>query len=308
MALTVEPVDVRATLRAAIDAARPGLDAKGIRLTETFRAEVPTVFADPHRLQQVFWNLLSNALKFTPGGGAIDVTLTGTPQHVEVLISDTGIGIRAEMLPFVFDRFRQADSSTTRRHGGLGLGLAIVRHIVELHGGTVRAESTGENRGATFTVHLPADRRTRATETTAPGGATPARTAALPLSERTILIVEDHDDARELIADVLQRAGAGVLEAASSAEALAHVARYKPDALVADIGLPGEDGYAMLQRIRAQEAGARLPAIALTAYARASDRERALAAGFQLHLVKPVDPQALVAAIVAALGDNAARD
>jgi CheY-like chemotaxis protein/two-component sensor histidine kinase len=307
MALTVEPVDVRAILRAAIDAARPGLDAKGIQLTETVRADVPLVFADPHRLQQVFWNLLSNALKFTPAGGAITVTVAGTPRHVDVELSDTGIGIRRDALPFVFDRFRQADSSTTRRHGGLGLGLAIVRHIVELHGGSVHAESPGEGLGATFTVHLPADRRTRTPAISGPEHAVAARPSSLPLSGRTILIVEDHDDARDLIANVLQGAGAQVLEAASSAEALALLARHRPDALVADIGLPGEDGYAMLQRVRALDAGASVPAIAVTAYARTSDRERALAVGFQDHLVKPVDPQALVTAIRAALGDDAAR-
>jgi signal transduction histidine kinase/CheY-like chemotaxis protein len=304
MALIVEPVDVRATLGAAIDAARPGLDAKGIQLTETFKADVPLVFADPHRLQQVFWNLLSNALKFTPAGGAISVTLSGTPQYVDVQLSDTGVGIRRDVLPFVFDRFRQADSSTTRRHGGLGLGLAIVRHIVELHGGTVHAESPGEGQGATFTVHLPAERRTKPPAITGPERAVSARPSSLPLSGRTILIVEDHDDARDLIGNVLQSAGARVLLAASSSEALQHLAGHRPDALVADIGLPGEDGYAMLQRIRALAAGAEVPAIALTAYARAADRERALAVGFREHLVKPVDPQVLLSAVRLALGDD----
>jgi signal transduction histidine kinase/CheY-like chemotaxis protein len=302
MTLTIESVDIRAILRATIDAARPGIEAKGIRLIEEATADIPAVFADPHRLQQVFWNLLSNASKFTPTEGVITVRLKGGPRFVEVEVADTGIGIRADTLPFVFDRFRQGDSSMTRRHGGLGLGLAIVRHIAELHGGTVKAESAGEGQGAAFILHLPADRRTRPAVAVHPDK-TLVPPASLPLSGRAILVVEDHADARELIASVLEGAGARVRLAGSSEEALAHFSKERPDALVADIGLPGEDGYAMLGRIRALEgaAGSKMPAIALTAYARASDRERALAAGFQHHVVKPVDPQHLVSILSAAL-------
>lgn len=308
MTLNIEPVDIRTTLRATIDAAKPAIDAKGIQLKEVFLSEVPPVFADPYRLQQVFWNLLSNALKFTPADGAITVTIKSVSQHVEIEFSDTGVGIRREVLPFVFDRFRQAESSTTRHHGGLGLGLAIVRHIAELHGGSVTAASPGEGCGATFTLHLPADRRFKGAVATGSDTAAAVAPSGLPLAGRTILIVEDHDDARDLLGTVLKSAGAQVALAGSSAEAVASFVKQRPDALVADIGLPGEDGYAMLNRIRALDQGSdhELPAIALTAYARASDRERALAAGYRYHVVKPVDPQELVSLLQSALGCGAA--
>jgi signal transduction histidine kinase len=301
MRLAMEQVDLRGVLRATIDAVRPAIQAKGIQLSEFIDGEVPTVFADAHRLQQVFWNLLSNALKFTGADGAISVSLRGVDRTVEFTIVDTGVGIRRDVLPFVFDRFRQADSSTTRTHGGLGLGLAIVRHIVELHGGSVEAESAGEGRGATFTIRFPVgDRRTvprphRPSEV-------PAERAPAPLvlRNRTVLVVEDHDDARELIAAVLEAAGARVLSASSTAEAVVRAREVRPDFLVADIGLPGEDGYRLLQKVRSIHGGD-IPAIALTAYARTSDRERALAAGFQQHVLKPVDPAQLVATIAALL-------
>jgi PAS domain S-box-containing protein len=292
MTLAVEPLDVGAIVRATIDTVRPGMHAKGIRLEERI-GDSPVILGDSHRLQQVFWNVLSNALKFTGHGGAIRVTLGGVGGSVQFEITDTGIGIRPEILPFVFDRFRQADSSTTRTYGGLGLGLAIVRQIVELHGGMVQAASVGEGHGATFTIQLPsADRgrahayeRTLDVESRGPMSST-------ALSGRTVLIVEDHDDARELIEGVLENAGARVLSAATTREAIARTIDVRPDVLVADLGLPGEDGYALLARIRT--AYPDLPALALTAYARESDRERTLAAGFQHHVVKPVDPQDLV--------------
>jgi len=209
-------------------------------------------------------------------------------------ITDPGVGIHRDVLPFVFDRFRQADSSLARTHGGLGLGLAIVRHIVELHGGTVKAASAGQGQGATFTIRLPlGDRRVDSQPQRSVTGAIRYLDMKPLLRGRTILIVEDHDDARELIVRVLQSAGAHVISASCVVEAMDRVARVRPDLLVADIGLPGEDGYALLRRIRALH-GPDLPAIALTAYARATDRDHALAAGFQRHVVKPVDPHQLV--------------
>jgi PAS domain S-box-containing protein len=289
MALATDVLDVAGIVAASIDIVRPALQAKRIRFEERIAA-VPPVVGDGHRLQQAFWNVLSNALKFTGSDGAITVLLRSDAGRVEFEVSDTGVGIRREVLPFVFDRFRQADSSMSRSYGGLGLGLAIVRHVVELHGGSVRAASAGEGQGATFTIQLPvapADVR-RAATTTAP----PRPTKPLRLKGRTILVVEDHADARELIAAVLENAGARV-EAASSATDAIDIGRHlHADVLVTDLGLPGEDGYALLTRFRAQHPG--VPAIALTAYARSTDRERALAHGFQRYLIKPIDPDELV--------------
>jgi PAS domain S-box-containing protein len=297
MALAMEVLDVGGIVRAAIDIVRPALHAKRIRLEERLDPVLPVV-GDAHRLQQVFWNLLSNALKFTGRQGVITVTLRGTPGHVEFEIVDTGIGIRRDVLPFVFDRFRQADSSMSRTHGGLGLGLAIVRHIVELHGGTARAASAGEGHGAAFTIQLPTadtDYEELTPGKPPPPGNRSEPTEARLLQGRTILVVEDHDDARELISAVLRHAGAQVIAVASTAGAMEQAVSTRPDVLVADLGLPGEDGYVLLTRFRTMHPD--VPAIALTAYARSTDRERVLAHGFQLHVVKPVDPQQLVESI-----------
>jgi PAS domain S-box-containing protein len=297
MRLAMEPVDLRKVLRATVDALLPTIQAKRIRFVESIEGDVPPVFADAHRLQQVFWNLVSNALKFTSADGAIMVGLRKVDSAVEFTIVDTGVGIRRDVLPFVFDRFRQADSSSTRAHGGLGLGLAIVRHIVELHGGSVAAESPGEGHGATFTIRFPmADGRTAPDVRPPDAGKSGEPGATRRLEDRTVLIVEDHDDARELVEAVLESAGARVLSARSTAEALERASTARPDVLIADIGLPGADGYELLRQLRARH-GANLPAIALTAYARASDRDQALAAGFQQYLVKPVDPRHLIAVI-----------
>jgi signal transduction histidine kinase/CheY-like chemotaxis protein len=305
MALSMDSVDIATILGATIDAVRPALQAKGVRLETDLGHEVPSVFADPHRLQQVFWNVLSNAVKFTAAGGLISITLRKANACAEVQIADTGVGIRRDVLPFVFDRFRQADSSLTRRHGGLGLGLAIVRHLVELHGGTVEADSPGEGHGATFTVRLPIDRRTRASMPSEASslGLSIGAGRPRPLHGRKILVVEDHDDARDLVASVLSAAGADVMTAASTSEALERLAGATPDVLLADLGLPDEDGYALLTRIRAKRGPGvgSLPAVALTAYARASDRERALEAGFLDYIVKPVDPGELVQIIVSVI-------
>jgi PAS domain S-box-containing protein len=298
MTLTMEPVDVGAVLRAAIDVVRPALQAKHVRLQAQFDNDVPPLIGDAHRLQQVFWNVLSNAVKFTNADGVVRVTLLKRGDAVQVRIADTGVGIRRDVLPFVFDRFRQADSSMTRTHGGLGLGLAIVRHVVELHGGTVHADSAGETHGATFTIDLPVDE-----PGLMPAASAPVRDAVEKprpsLRGRRVLVVEDHDDARELVASALAAAGAEVICAASTPEALDQLAATVPDVLLADLGLPGEDGYTLLRRVRAMPSfdAASLPAIALTAYARASDRDRAFAAGFVQYVVKPVDPEELVRVI-----------
>ena len=304
MMLAMESLDVRAVLAASLDSLRPSMHAKRVRLETHFEDGAQPVLADPHRLQQVFWNVLSNAVKFTGVEGRIMVALRRVDDWAEVQITDTGMGIRREVLPFVFDRFRQADSSTTRIHGGLGLGLAIVRQVVELHGGTVKADSAGEAHGATFTIHLPIDRRigvlttaTAATELSA--GAIPSQS----LRGKRVLVVEDHDDARELVAAVLRAADAEVITAASSAEALDSLTGTTPDVLLLDLGLPGEDGYTLLRRIRATNAfeGGAVPAVALTAFARASDRKRALAAGFLHYIIKPVDPEELVKVILSVI-------
>ena len=305
MTLSMESIDVATVLGATVDALRPGAQAKGVRLEADLDHETPCVFGDPHRLQQVFWNVLSNAVKFTGAGGLITIALRTANVWAEVQVGDSGVGIRRDVLPFVFDRFRQADSSPTRKHGGLGLGLAIVRHLVELHGGTVEADSPGEGHGATFTIRLPIDRRTSVSTASDSSaiGLSSAAGLSRPLHGRKVLVVEDHDDARDLVECVLGAAGAEVITAASAGEALERIAGATPDLLLADLGLPDEDGYTLLKRIRAMRTSdtEALPAVALTAYARASDRERALAAGFLDYVVKPVDPQELVKVIVSVI-------
>jgi CheY-like chemotaxis protein len=264
------------------------------------------VRGDAERLQQVIWNLLANAIKFTPDGGAVDVFIEPAGDHVQVRVVDTGQGISQDFLPHVFERFRQADGSTTRRHTGLGLGLAIARQLVELHGGTLQADSPGQGRGATFTMRLPVvgsgaaagykdgleDRRTAAA-TASP------EARSIRIDDLRVLLVDDTDDGRALTALVLTQAGACVQPVSSAREALESIERDPPDVLVSDIGLPGADGYALILQIRQHEAahGGFLPAVALTGYARVADRDRILAAGFQSHVTKPLDPIALTAAI-----------
>ena len=299
MTLAREHVDVASILRSTIETVRPAMQNKRIRFDARIPETVPFVFGDAHRLQQVFWNLLSNALKFTRSEDMITATLRVIDDSVELEVADTGIGIRHTVLPIVFDRFRQADSSTTRPHAGLGLGLAIVKEIVQLHGGSVWAESAGEGHGATFTIQLPISEP----ETDVAPGVSIAGTIPIArLAGLTILIVEDHDDARELIANVLETAGARVMAASTVPDAMERAAERRPDLLVADIGLPGEDGYALLRRMRALYPG--LPAIALSAYARSVDRDRALAAGFGDYVVKPVEPARLVEIVAAACGSR----
>ena len=270
------------------------------------------VSGDPNRLQQVFWNLLSNAVKFTPRGGRVQVVLGRVSSHLEVSINDTGDGIAAEFLPHVFDRFRQADASTTRRHGGLGLGLAIVRQLVELHGGAVRAQSAGVGSGTTFTVVLPltamhSQSEVEPEERSHPrtGSGTPVL-AELPFSLAgvEVLVVDDEEDARTLVKRLLEARGATVRTAGSAAEALASIRAVRPQVLVSDIGMPGEDGYGLIRRVRTLEAGREnsLPAVALTAYARAEDRMKAVRAGFQMHIAKPVEPAELLTMVASLAG------
>ena len=299
--LEVERIELASIVRAAIDTARPAADAKHIRLrTQVDSLPGAEMRGDPNRLQQVLWNLLSNALKFTPRNGQIHVTLRAVGGNAEICVSDSGQGIDPEFVPFVFDRFRQADASTTRRHGGLGLGLAIVKQLVEMHGGTVRASSEGEGRGATFVVSLPLavptfEPHSPIGEATVPGQVlTIAPQDCAALAGKRVLVVDDEPDARDLLREMLVQCGVHVETAGSSDEALAHFARTRFDLLVSDIGMPGEDGYRLLERVRAMPHGD-LPAMALTAYARPEDRERTLAAGFQSHCAKPVEPARLMA-------------
>jgi PAS domain S-box-containing protein len=299
MALTMEPTDVRAVIHATVDTVRPAMRAKRIKFEEKIVDDLPTVSGDAHRLQQVFWNLLSNAVKFTGNHGAITLTGRVEPPVVEFEITDTGIGIGREVLPFVFDRFRQADSSTTRMHGGLGLGLAIVRHIVELHGGTVQASSAGHGHGATFTIQLPIAERGEATGREPSDSTRAAGSSGQLLRDRRILVVEDHTDARDLIVAVLESAGAVVVSTSTARDAVTSARETQPDVLITDLGLPGEDGYALLGEFR--KICPEVPAIALTAYARTSDRDRVLAAGFQRHSIKPVDPKQFVELVASLL-------
>jgi signal transduction histidine kinase/CheY-like chemotaxis protein len=295
--LDVQQLELATVARAAIDTVRPSAEAKEIRLRATLDPDAGPVFGDPHRVQQIVWNLLSNAIKFTPKHGRVDVVLRRINSHVELTISDSGIGIPAEVLPHVFERFRQADSSTTRKHGGLGLGLAIVKQLVELHGGSVRVESAGRDAGATFTVTLPVRALSPAPEPVPRDEA--ASQVDVVLSGLTILVVDDDLDARELIALVLEAAHAEVITAASADEAFALLQTRRPHLVISDIGMPGRDGYQLMKEIRAlpADAGGRTPGIALTAFARSEDRTRALLAGYQVHVAKPIDPHELVVTV-----------
>ncbi|MBD2113545.1 MULTISPECIES: PAS domain S-box protein [Cyanophyceae] len=293
--ISATPVNLATTIRAAIETVRLAADAKSIRIEAHLETDVGLVSGDATRLQQVVWNLLSNAVKFTPAGGQIDVHLVrGDANQAQIIVKDTGKGIVPEFLPLIFDYFRQADSATTRQFGGLGLGLAIVRHLVELHGGTIQAASLGENMGATFTVSLP----TLAHQALAQPGL-PLQQPSLSLPGTQILVVDDDDDTRTFITFLLEQAGAHVVAAASAQAGLAALKQAQPQVLVSDIGMPDMDGYMLMQQIRAlpAEQGGQVPAIALTAYVRETDQEQSLAAGFQRHISKPVEPAALLRAI-----------
>jgi signal transduction histidine kinase/ActR/RegA family two-component response regulator len=307
--LDVQPVQPAAFVEAAIETVRHAADAKGIRLEKALDPLAGPICGDPGRLQQVIWNLLSNAIKFTPRGGRVHVHVQRAESQVEIAVTDTGIGIDTAFLELVFDRFRQADHSTTRRYGGLGLGLSIVKHLVELHGGTVRAQSAGADRGATFSLRLPVVAVHRASDDdlrfeSTHSNALPVDFKPLDLSGVTVLIVDDEPDARLLLERVLSDCNADVLVAATGETALPVIEQRRPHVLVSDIGMPGMDGYELLRRVRAlgEARGGRLPAIALTAFARSEDRTRALRAGFQVHVSKPVEPSELVATVASIVG------
>jgi CheY-like chemotaxis protein len=280
--------------REALEVVRPSADAKKIRLEFAPSSSYCLLVADPERLQQAIWNLLSNAVKFSDAGGRVRVSLSQKAAHTVLMVEDNGRGIEPALLTVIFDRFKQADSSTTRRLGGLGLGLSLVRHIIELHGGHVSADSAGAGKGARFTITLP----TRAVlPESPPASASPeseALSAAAPglrVSGLRVLVVDDEPDACNLIATVLVEAGAQVQTARSAAEGFAAFRRFHPDVLISDIGMPGEDGYSLIRRIRTLPGpeGGTVPALALTAFAREEDRAKSLAAGFTSHLRKPVD-------------------
>jgi len=303
MRLDIRPVDLRTVIEGALDAVRPAAEAKAIRLQSVLDPRAAPITGDSGRLQQVIWNLLMNAVKFTPKGGRVQVHLQRVNSHVEIIVSDTGPGIAPDVLPFIFERFTQADSSSTRAHSGLGLGLALVKHLVELHGGSVDAQSPGEGKGATFVVRLPL------TIAEIPAGLRPRLhpTAStieglLPgprLDGLRVLVVDDDPDALNLASAILTDAGAEVRTCLSAPEALAVLQQWRPHVLVSDIEMPGEDGYSLIRKVRAldSEHGGKTPAVALTAYGRIQDRMLSLTAGYSMHVPKPVDPGELTTII-----------
>ena len=323
LSLGAEPIDLRQIVSVVIDGVEPAVQAKHLQLRIVLDPEPALVLGDAHRMQQVVSNLVSNAVKFTPQGGQIDVSLTCFETSVELVVGDNGQGISPEFLPYVFDRFRQADSSNTRRHGGMGLGLSIARNLAELQGGTIAAQSDGEGKGARFTLRLPPAPQVLKEEDLLPApdqggddnapaahpcdGAEADATFSPPgaLGDLLILVIEDDWDSRELIEILLEREGAEVKAVGSGSQALACLETWSPSVLVCDIGLPEEDGYEFLARLRALPGRPAPPAIALTAYTRGEDRERALAAGFRAHLSKPIDPGELVATIRAVVDNQA---
>lgn len=296
--LDISPVDLMPVIAAAVDIVRPAASAKGIQIQISADASVGPVAGDPARLQQIIWNLLSNAVKFTSRDGWVYVSLGRNASLAELEIRDTGMGIEPDFLPWVFERFRQAESPLTRSQRGLGLGLAIVRHLTELHGGSVTAESPGEGLGATFTIRIPlaAVRSEEAANVESEKEKT--ATARQPLEGVRVLIVEDEPDARELLALTLECSGASVEVVESAQEALDNLQVFRPHVLVSDIGLPIESGYELIRKVRLlSPEGSHLPAVALTAFATEKDRQLALSAGFQVHLAKPVEASALIEAI-----------
>ncbi len=307
MRLEIAPMKIADAVEGAEQAVRPAADAKGVKLSVAIDEDVGSIAADIDRLQQVVWNVLSNAIKFTPKGGSVELKASRTESDVVIRVTDTGQGVGPKFLPLLFEPFRQADGSTTRRHGGLGLGLAIVKQLVDAHGGTVTAESDGDGTGTTFTIVLPARSvaqvATEPTRSSRPEPKPIAPTDRVRLDGLRVLVVDDDDDARNLIERVLSDEGAIVVSADSAAQGLLELGRSGPDVLVSDIGMPDMDGYSLIHEIRSlpSNRGGSTPAIALTAYARAEDSARALATGFQAHLTKPIDPERLVA-LVASCG------
>jgi signal transduction histidine kinase/CheY-like chemotaxis protein len=302
LSLTASPVDLGSTVKAAIETVRLAAESKSIAIETHLDPAIGLVSGDATRLQQMMWNLLSNAVKFTPEGGHVTVQLEQVDHQVRITVSDTGKEIAPDFLPYVFDYFRQADSATTRKFGGLGLGLAIVRHLVELHGGSIQADSPGEGLGATFIVNLPLMQVSPKVEQHSP-----AFHQSLTLQSIHALVVDDDTDTRDFIEFLLQQAGATVMSSASAAEALTALMQFQPDILLSDIGMPDTNGYMLMQRVRAlpPEQGGAIPAIALTAYAGEFDQQQALSAGFQRHVPKPVEPEKLVEVILTLLNNDA---
>jgi CheY-like chemotaxis protein/two-component sensor histidine kinase len=305
--LEVQPMQLHQVIEGSLDVVRQTAVAKRVRMTSLLDSSIGRVRGDPNRLQQVLWNLLTNAVKFTPQGGRIHVVLERVNSHVEIVVEDTGIGIRAEFLPYVFERFRQGDATTTRRFGGLGLGLSIVKNLVELHGGSVRVKSPGENQGTTFVVALPVshihnDEGSRVNRSMHAGDSLEA--IELPrLDDISVLLVDDEPDGRALIARILEGRGARPTAVQSAEEALECLQRERFDILLSDVGMPHVDGYELIRRARMLDRARTnpLPAIAVTAYARSEDRQRSLLAGYQMHLAKPVEARELIAAIASLL-------
>ncbi|HEV7472446.1 MAG TPA: ATP-binding protein [Pyrinomonadaceae bacterium] len=301
--LNNEPVDLASVINAAIDSVQLAIDSKDLQLEVTLDPSARHTVGDAGRLQQIVWNLLANAIKFTPPAGRIEVKVKRAAGNLELRVSDTGQGIGASFLPFIFDRFRQADGTTTRQHGGLGLGLSIVRHLVELHGGTIKADSDGEGRGAAFTITLPLVTPGTTLHKKITGSLSPAElgvkhfTSLSALNNVRVLLVDDDRDTLQILGLMLRESKAIVETAASVSEAMEILEWYRPQVVVSDLAMPGEDGYALISRIRALDGGAGIPAVALTSYVRVEDRTRALSAGFNMFVPKPIQPRELITAI-----------
>jgi CheY-like chemotaxis protein/nitrogen-specific signal transduction histidine kinase len=304
--LNLSSVDLVAVVDAALDAVRPAIEAKEIRIETIIDASLRMISGDPDRLQQVVWNVLSNAAKFTPTGGSVEIAVNQTTAHVLIQVKDNGPGIDPIFLPHVFERFRQADGSTTRKYGGLGLGLAIVRHLVELHGGTIAVENREDSEGAIFTIRLPLPSGELRSEILARAAALPseAQSERPNLEGINVLIVDDETDALDLITVELAQHGAQVTAVTNAEDALAALAQNEFDVLISDIGMPKTDGYELIRQIRQQELGSnkRIPAVALTAYARVQDRMHAILAGFSTHIAKPVEANELVTVVASLAG------
>jgi CheY-like chemotaxis protein/two-component sensor histidine kinase len=300
--IEVQTLELGPLVEAAVETLRPASEAKSIHVQQLISPDANPVKGDPFRIQQIVWNLLSNAIKFTPKGGIVQILVTRKESFVEITVVDTGVGIPAKFLPHVFERFLQADSSMSRTHGGLGLGLAIVKHLVELHGGTAAAESDGEGKGATFRVRLPAV----SSESSETSGAS-EELGLTPLPNVKVLVVDDDPSSCEIVRRILVGCNAQVSTAQSVDEALPMLLQFCPDVLISDIGMPGKDGLAFIRELREQETNAqtsRLPAVALTAFARPEDRVRVLQAGYDSHVSKPIDPRELVAVVEALVAGN----
>lgn len=304
--LELHPIELETVLEAAVNVVKPTAEAKSIDLQLNFPREPIAVSGDVNRLQQVFWNLLSNAVKFTPARGKVEVNLRKVDLHAEVEVTDSGQGITPQFLPFVFDRFRQADSTTTRQHGGLGLGLAIARHLVEIHGGHIEATSPGESAGATFTVRLPL--LGAPPEPPVPSTLHENEEHSLPSQEELaglhVLMVDDDEDTLELLGAALRQRSANVTAVSSAAAAIDEIGRERPDVLISDIAMPGEDGYDLISKVAALNLQPPLPAIAITAYAKEEDRDSALAAGFDHYLSKPVELNKFISTVAEAARIN----